>query len=144
MIERLEIAELIPHAGSMCLLDRVISWDETAIQCGTMRHLDHENPLRRNGRLGGLCGVEFAAQAMAVHGRLAGDTRSRPRTGFLVSIRDVICRCSRLDLVDGELVAAAERMMGEDERVTYRFNLRCRAVELMAGRATVVLNAGAP
>ncbi|TMH48667.1 MAG: hydroxymyristoyl-ACP dehydratase, partial [Betaproteobacteria bacterium] len=33
LISREAIATMIPHAGSMCLLDGVISWDASRIRC---------------------------------------------------------------------------------------------------------------
>lgn len=64
------IRELIPHAGAMCLLERVIEYDDASICCEARSHLDVDNPLRHNGRLSTLCGIEYAGQAMALHGAL--------------------------------------------------------------------------
>ena len=139
-IGRSDIERLIPHAGAMCLLDGVIRWDDASIVCVSGRHRDPDNPLRNRGRLGVLSGVEFAAQAMAAHGRLAGGVRARPRTGYMVSLRDVVCGCERLDLVTGNLIVEAERVMGDDDRATYRFVVRGDARDLLSGRATVVLD----
>ena len=72
---RADIAALIPHAGAMCLLDAVLSWDRTSIACTASSHRAIDNPLAAEGRLDAVCGVEYAAQAMAVHGGLAGDGR---------------------------------------------------------------------
>jgi predicted hotdog family 3-hydroxylacyl-ACP dehydratase len=141
MIGKAEIAGLIPHAGAMCLLDGVLQWDETSIRCVSARHRAPDNPLRRGDRLEAICGVEFAAQAMAVHGRLAGSVGGTPRAGYLASLRDVTCRRQRLDLLAGDLVISAERLMGDAERVIYRFALDCGGIELLAGRAAVVLDA---
>jgi predicted hotdog family 3-hydroxylacyl-ACP dehydratase len=144
MIDHDTIAELIPHAGSMCLLDEVLSWDHETICCRSTRHRVHDNPLRQGKRLGVLSGIEFAAQAMAAHGRLAGGICERPRAGFIASLRDVICRCSRIDLFDDDLIIAATRLMGDDERVMYSFTITCGVRELLTGRATVILQAEIP
>ncbi len=71
-LDRAWIERHIPHHGRMCLLDEVIEWNAEHIRCrsGTHRMADH--PLRSHGRLGSACGIEYAAQAMAVHGALAG------------------------------------------------------------------------
>ena len=60
----------IPHKGRMCLLDDVLSWDRSRIRCRSAQHRTPDNPLRAHGRLGAACGIEYAAQAMAVHGAL--------------------------------------------------------------------------
>jgi predicted hotdog family 3-hydroxylacyl-ACP dehydratase len=144
MIERVEIATLIPHSGKMCLLDRVISWDEQRIACRSGAHRDPDNPLRQNGRLGALAAIEFAAQAMAAHGRLAGAVGERPRAGFIASLRDIRCRCDRLDQLDADLDISATRLMGDDRNVVYAFAVACGTEELVTGRATVVLQADLP
>jgi predicted hotdog family 3-hydroxylacyl-ACP dehydratase len=138
---RVEIAALIPHAGTMCLLDAVVRWDDTSIACRSARHRDPGNPLRRDDRLAAVCGIEFAAQAMAVHGALAGSVSGRPRAGFLASIRDLVCPEARLDHLAGDLIIEAERLMGDDARVIYQFALRCGEAEVLSGRAAVVLAA---
>jgi predicted hotdog family 3-hydroxylacyl-ACP dehydratase len=144
VIERAEIAALIPHAGKMCLLDKVISWDERHIACRSGAHRDPGNPLRHGGRLGALAAIEFAAQAMAAHGRLAGAIGERPRAGFIASLRDIRCRCERLDQLAADLEISATRLMGDDRNVMYGFAVACGAQELVTGRATVVLQAEFP
>ena len=97
-----------------------------------------------DGQLSALCGIEYAAQAMAVHGKLAGNIGNRPRLGYLASLREVICRKSRLDDLEGDLIVAAERLMGEEGRVIYSFEVGVGDVEVLRGRAAVILDAGAP
>lgn len=143
MHSKADIARLIPHAGAMCLLDGVVRWDPARIRCVSRTHRDIENPLRAGGQLPAVCGIEYAAQAMAVHGGLAGTIGSRPKSGYLVSLRDVIFRQSRLDNLEGDLVVDAEQLMGDQNRVIYQFALRVGTVEVLSGRATVVLDAAA-
>jgi predicted hotdog family 3-hydroxylacyl-ACP dehydratase len=140
-INKSDIAKLIPHSGAMCLLDRVVHWNTTQIRCVSRSHLDMDNPLRADGQLPALCGIEYAAQAMAVHGGLAGNVGGRPRAGYLVSLREVVCQQHRLDTLDGDLVVDAAQLMGDQSRVIYQFTLRVGAVDVLSGRATVVLDA---
>ena len=135
------IAAIVPHAGAMCLLDGVTDWDERRIRCVSRTHLDAGNPLRSEGRLPAVCAVEYAAQAMAVHGGLAGSTQGRPRAGYLASLRDVDCLRERLDDLDGELVVEAERLMGDEAHVIYRFSVSIGNIAVVTGRAAVVLQA---
>jgi predicted hotdog family 3-hydroxylacyl-ACP dehydratase len=69
-LDRAWIESRIPHHGPMCLLDEVIGWDTERITCISGSHRSADNPLRARGRLGIACGIEYAAQAMAVHGAL--------------------------------------------------------------------------
>ena len=140
-LTKAEIAALIPHAGAMCLLDGVVHWDAVNIRCLSRSHRDPENPLRADGQLRAVCGIEYAAQAMAVHGALAGIVGAKPKAGYLASVRDVACRKSRLDDLEGELIVDAGQLMGDEGRVIYQFTLRVGAIEVLSGRATVVLEA---
>lgn len=125
----------------MCLLDCVIDWDDERVLCTATSHRDLDNPLRARGRLGIACGIEYAAQAMAVHGALcaAGAT---PRIGYLASVRDVEFCASRLDDVAADLEIEARRHAGDGNHVVYRFIVRAGHRDLLSGRAAVMLDAG--
>lgn len=141
-IKREQIATMIPHAGSMCLIDAVLSWNSVAIRCLTRQHGRDDNPLRRaDGILGAACGIEFAAQAMAIHAYLGARELglARPSQGYLASLRDVHLRMARLDRIDGDLAVDAELLMGDVSCATYRFALGSDGNELVSGRATVLL-----
>jgi predicted hotdog family 3-hydroxylacyl-ACP dehydratase len=141
LVTRAEIARLIPHSGAMCLLDGVLQWDSSRIRCFSRSHHAADNPLRADGRLPAVCGVEYAAQAMAVHGSLAKHAGSKPRRGLLAGVRDVACSRDRLDDLEGDLIVDAELEAGDGNRVIYRFTLRVGDVEVLNGRAAVVLDA---
>lgn len=141
-IDRTKIEALIPHAGNMCLLDRVTHWDAGSIHCVATSHRDCRNPLSVDGVLGAICGVEYAAQAMAVHGGLTGAAGPRPRGGYLASLRALVLHRERLDDLDGELVIEAERLAGEGAHVTYRFVVSCAGKIALGGRAAVLLDSG--
>jgi predicted hotdog family 3-hydroxylacyl-ACP dehydratase len=128
----------------MCLLARVQSWDAQRISCISTSHRDADNPLRAGGMLPALCGIEYAAQAMAVHGGLSAALDGRPKAGYLVSLRNVQCRRARLDDLAGELTVSAERVMGDAARVIYEFALHAGDEPLLSGRATVVLDVQMP
>lgn len=143
-LSRAELAALIPHAGRMVLLDGVVDWDEARIVCQTTMHQDRGNPLAVGGQLSSVCGIEFAAQAMAVHGALLlGPASNRatvgPRAGFLASVRSVDLHVDRLDDVRSVVAVTATREAGDGDQVLYRFELRAGDLPLVTGRATVVL-----
>lgn len=143
-----DIARRIPHQGSMCLLDRVTQWDASQIRCEARSHRSDSNPLRAFGRLGAACGVEYAAQAMAVHGALIAEAQAGidkaplgPTLGYLASVRGVTLHVGRLDDQGDALTIHAERMGGDANTILYHFTVRAGSVPLLSGRATVVLNA---
>jgi predicted hotdog family 3-hydroxylacyl-ACP dehydratase len=135
------IAAHIPHQGSMCLLDTVREWSADAIVCTAISHVDPANPLRANDRLGTANGIEYAAQAMAVHGALLAGHDGAPRQGYLTSVRGVTLHVARLDDLAGELLVRAEHLSGDAHNILYQFSV-CHADRcLLEGRAAVVLDA---
>ncbi|MDO9597425.1 MAG: 3-hydroxylacyl-ACP dehydratase [Azoarcus sp.] len=133
------IAAHIPHQGGMCLLDAVESWDAEHIHCVSHSHRATANPLRAGGRLGALTAIEYAAQAMAVHGALLAGEGAPPTPGFLGSARGVECLVERLDDIDGPLNIAAQRLSGDDRTLLYGFTVSAGDRPLVRGRAAVVL-----
>jgi predicted hotdog family 3-hydroxylacyl-ACP dehydratase len=142
-LDRHWIGAHIPHAGKMCLLDEVLSWDASRIECRTATHRDADNPLRSHGRLGCACGVEYAAQAMAVHGALVGGRTGVPATGYLVGVRRIVLHVVRLDDIETDLLVSGERIHGDDTTVLYQFSVHNALQSFLSGRATVVLDAAA-
>jgi predicted hotdog family 3-hydroxylacyl-ACP dehydratase len=143
VLDRDWIAAHIPHQGDMCLLDAVLEWSDTAIACRAVSHADPANPLRADGRLGAATGIEYAAQAMAVHGALIAGTDAPPRQGYLTSVRSVTLHVPRLDDVAGPLDVRAERLSGDGNHILYQFSLDHAGRCLLKGRAAVVLDATA-
>ena len=142
MLNHDEIARRIPHQGSMCLLERVESWDAESILCSAHSHRATDNPLRAYNRLGAACGIEYAAQAMAVHGALLAPPDSQtPKSGFLVSVRGVEIHVARLDDIAEELAVSATRLMGDENNILYEFRVSAGQRLLLQGRAAVVTNA---
>lgn len=144
MLDRDWIAARIPHQGGMCLLDRVDAWSPERIRCSASSHRLTDNPLRAEGRLGAACGIEYAAQAMAVHGALAAPVGTAPRPGFLASVRSVDLFVVRLDDIATDLEIEAEQISGDGNNVLYSFLVRAGDRPLLSGRAAVVLDGGAP
>lgn len=148
-LDRSWIESHIPHQGRMCLLDAVVSWSSVRVQCRSATHRDLTNPLRAHGRLAAVCGIEYAAQAMAVHGALIASriTTAPKRTavaGFLASVRNVVLYASRLDDIEGDLISSADLVTGDERMVLYDFSVSAGDRVLLAGRATIVFNASLP
>ena len=139
MPDRAWIAAHIPHQGGMCLLDGVLVWDAQHIRCAATSHRDPANPLREQGRLGAANAIEYAAQAMAVHGALLADTVLG--AGYLASVRGVRLHAARLDDAEGELCVEATRLSGDDAVILYAFTVAAAGRCLAEGRASVVLDA---
>jgi len=140
-LDRAGIEQRIPHRGRMCLLDRLDSWSAAEIRCSALSHVDSDNPLRTASGLLAPCAIEYAAQAMALHGALVAPPDAQPSPGYLASVRGVRLAVARLDDVAGELQVHAERLAGDATQILYRFTVSdSRGALLADGRATVVLN----
>jgi predicted hotdog family 3-hydroxylacyl-ACP dehydratase len=137
------IAALIPHSGTMCLLDHLERWDTAQIVCTATNHRDADHPLRTRSGLLATCAIEYAAQAMALHGALIGQagapgaattcaaaaTPQTPATaaiaatpatpvtpatpGYLASARGVQLHVLRLD----DLPASADPVAADELRI---------------------------
>jgi predicted hotdog family 3-hydroxylacyl-ACP dehydratase len=138
----MDFRRLIPHRGSMSLLEAVLRVDAESITCRAQSHRDPLNPLREGGVLPAICGIEYAAQAMAVHGALT--ERLGPRPGMLAAARDVVLSVQRLDDIPEDLLLTARRLVGESSRILYGFELRAGERELVRGRVAVALGPRAP
>lgn len=143
-IDHARIAALIPHAGTMCLLDSVLHWDGTGIRCSARNHHDPANPLRGPQGLGMLAGIEYCAQAMAVHGALLAEAvGERLAPGYLAAVRGVRLQGERLDTVPGPLLAEARRLMGQGGLLMYEVALYDGDERLLLeGRITVAERGG--
>lgn len=139
MLDRAAIAARIPHQGSMCLLDAVLAWDSGQIHCRASSHRQPDNPLRAAERLGAACGIEYAAQAMAVHGALLAPEGAPPRPGYLASVRSVQLAVDRLDDLPQDLDIVAERLSGDEHNILYHFRVEHAGNLLLSGRAAVML-----
>lgn len=139
------IAARIPHHGTMCLLDHVAEWDQERVLCIAVSHRDIDNPLRAHDKLAAACGIEYAAQAMAVHGALLAQQEGRPRAGFLASVRGTTLHVKRLDDITEELMIEARRFSGDGNHILYDFSIFVTQNGaqriLLEGRAAVILDA---
>jgi predicted hotdog family 3-hydroxylacyl-ACP dehydratase len=142
------IAALIPHAGGMCLLASLVGWTDARIECTATNHRDIHHPLRSRSGLLASAAIEYAAQAMALHGALVGRAAGRPPVpGMLASARGVQLHVLRLDDLPGaagpgdELCIEALRQAGDARQILYGFRITHRGRPLAEGRAAVVLGA---
>ena len=131
------IDKLIPHAGEMVLLDRVIGHEAKSLHATSASHRRTSNPLRHGDRLPVSAGIEYAAQATAIHGALIADSDTGPRQGFLALVRDVQWHVDRLDDIDCDLDIRVTLLTNQTGSVMYEFELSANDSTLMSGRLAV-------
>jgi predicted hotdog family 3-hydroxylacyl-ACP dehydratase len=134
-LARESIEPLVPHGGRMCLLERVDQHDERSIRCAAISHRDPQNPLCRDGRLAAVHLSEYAAQAVAVHGALAGGGQARP--GMLAALRDIRLHVAFLQDLAADLLIEATRRIAQPDGSLYEFRVTAGGRLLAQGRLAI-------
>jgi predicted hotdog family 3-hydroxylacyl-ACP dehydratase len=142
MIGRDEILSLMPHAGRMCLIDEVRSWDDAGIACVARNHRAPDHPLRRFCRLSSLHLIEYGAQAMAIHGALLARVGGeRPPPGVLVAVREFQANVAALDELEGILEICARPQLVRRDATIYTFEVDHAHATVARGRVSVLFSA---
>ena len=138
-INKAEIRTLIPHSGTMCLLDEVTQWDDRSITCITNTHRDPANPLRRDERLSAVHAFEYGAQAAAVHGGLhARSVGTTAPPGYLAALRDARLHVAFLDDIRSPLQICANRLFGDGANTVYECRVLADNALLANARVTII------
>ena len=141
MLTREQFAPLLPHRGAMCLIDRVVAWDSDGIVCASNSHHCADHPLLAHGQLLALAGIEYSAQAMALHGALAGHAHGvgEGHSGVLASLRQVTLHVPLLNVIRGELMVHARKLVAQQRHLLYAFRVEGDGGVLLQGRAAIAL-----
>jgi predicted hotdog family 3-hydroxylacyl-ACP dehydratase len=140
LLDRDGIAALVPHAGTMCLWDEVLAWDDATIRLRAYNHRNPAHPLRSHGVLRALHLCEYGAQAMAVHGGLlARQAGGRAASGMLVALRAIELHVARIDDLPDALECEADVLARSDTAQQYAFRISHAGMLLAEGRAAVML-----
>ena len=90
MTERYQIADLVPHSGSMSLLTRVTAYGEQWLEAEVEIHSD--SMFVEEKGVPAWIGVEYLAQAIAAYAGLQQRQQSKtPKLGFLLGTRRYQC-----------------------------------------------------
>lgn len=142
MLEKPQIAELLPHQGAMFLLDRVARFDRHEIECSATSHRDPHNPLRHEGCLPAQIAIEYAAQAAGIHGGLL-NRELRPdapaQMGYLAVISNLQWQVQRLDDLPGALQIHARRTAVTPGGRAYHVTIQHQGQHIMAGDLIIAL-----
>ena len=124
----------------MCLLDAVESWDSSGIVCIATSHQLEKNPLRINDYLPSICGLEYAAQAMAVHvGLTSTVTHLSSAIGYLGGVRELQIETPRLDTHSGPLRIYGDLLFDQEYNFMYYFKITTDHEPLLKGRASLFI-----
>jgi predicted hotdog family 3-hydroxylacyl-ACP dehydratase len=130
------IADLVPHDGRMCLLDRVISADGESLSAEVVVPAD--GLFSRDGSVGAWVGIEYMAQAVAAWAGLqARQIGEAPRIGLLLGTRRY--RCSVPSIAAGQrLQVDVERSYQADNGLgQFQCRIHSQGVEFATAQLTV-------
>jgi predicted hotdog family 3-hydroxylacyl-ACP dehydratase len=142
-----QLFNCLPHGQAMRLLASIDSIDTQSIRCTVTTHQALDHPMRYAGRLGSACGVEMAAQAVAMHSaHLAMQTNSvaadSSKGGMLTAVRELKLCTDRLDNCSQPISVHARFQAGDATGALYTFSLCTQELdqecELLNGRMSVV------
>lgn len=142
MLEKSQIDCLLPHRGSMFLLDRAVRFDDDEIECCASSHRGPDNPLRHHGQLPVHAAIEYAAQAAGLHGALL-NRRLRlggpPQVGYLAIVSNLLWFVDRLDDLTNDLHIHARRTVVGSSGCAYRVRVEHLAAPVMSGDLIIAL-----
>ena len=136
-LDHAAIAARIPHTERMCLLDRVLQWDAHGIRCSATSHRDIDNPLREAGGLATLAGIEYAAQAAAVHGALLLNAIV-PRSGVLAALKNVTATRQWLHEIADDIVIEVNLLHSDAAGGVFAFAVLAGEVRVLSGQFTLM------
>ncbi len=139
LLDHAEIAALIPHAGSMCLLDEVVHWDEKQITCRSDSHRRADNPLLEADELSSVALIEYAAQAAAIHAALTGAGIGGHKTALLGAVKNLQVHGKQVVEPTGTLVIHATSQLQNQQGAIYDVVVSKDNTLLITGRAVLVL-----
>lgn len=107
------IADIVPHAGRMCLLDKAVDGDAESLNCEVT--IKEDDLFFANGGVDAWVGIEYMAQAVAAwagwRARLRGE---KPRIGFLLGSRRYECKSPRFVLGDNLQVGVHRQFQADN------------------------------
>jgi len=130
------IAELVPHAGPMRLLDRVLEADEERLVAEARVRADQL--FAQGSELGAWVGIEYMAQAIAAWaGWQARQRGEPPRLGFLVGSRRYECRRPSVAIGSALRIEVQLELRGDNGIGVFRCRIDCDGAELAVATLTV-------
>lgn len=130
------IEQVIPHRGTMRLIDRLLAWDSDTV--AVELRVPAESPFHQDGGVPAWVGVEYMAQAIAAwagcHARGQGRT---PPIGFLLGTRRYDSAVERFDSGRVLRVEARRELLGENGLGVFACRILAGEEELATANVSV-------
>lgn len=131
-----DIERVIPHRGTMRLIDRLLAWDEDTV--AVELRVPQEGPFSHDDGVPAWVGVEYMAQAIAAwagcHARRAG---REPSVGFLLGTRRYACSTPYFRAGALLRVEATRELLGENGLGMFSCRILGDGVELATANVSV-------
>jgi predicted hotdog family 3-hydroxylacyl-ACP dehydratase len=135
------IAELIPHAGTMVLLDELVHWAPGEAQCRLT--IAPGMPFVSDDAVDTIVSIEYMAQAVAACCGYAGfRSGDGIRVGMIIGCRRMDIKVPKLAVGD-ELMVHVREIRGHDEISVYRCEV-LRGAESVASAQLTLYHAERP
>jgi len=138
-LDQAQIAALIPHGETMCLLDGVRHWDDAGITAFTARHNHPDNPLLEAGALKTIVLIEYAAQAAAVHAGLMGTGIGHEKAAFIGAVKSMHLHHLDVPAQVQEIRCKARCLLNNAEGAIYDISVEGDRTRLIEGRIVLVI-----
>ncbi len=144
-MKKAQICQLLPHSGTMCLLDEIVSWDKEQLVVKTMSHTELDNPLFYEDSLNSIHGIEYAAQTMALHSALLAqkETKQKESRGYLASVKNIQISEEYLFQAQSNnltpLFIYVSILMAGSQGFTYQFEILKDDKVFISGKITIFL-----
>ncbi len=130
MIDCTDITALIPHSGSMVLLDRIIDFDEYTLSAELVVRGD--NLLGNDKTVPAWAGIEYMAQAIAAYAGIKSKLAGEPiKLGFLLGTRSYTSNVASF-AVGTALTIQVKNIIQDDKLGVFDCKLRGDGVEINA------------
>ncbi|MCF7964715.1 MAG: hotdog family protein [Methylobacter tundripaludum] len=125
-----DVAALIPHSGSMVLLDRIIDYDDQGLTAELVVRAD--GLLADHESVPAWAGIEYMAQTIAAYAGMMATQAGEPiRLGFLLGTRRYHSNVAAFK-VGSALTIKVEKIMQDDNLGVFNCRIQGKGVEVTA------------
>jgi len=130
LINYTEIAELIPHSGSMILLDKILEFDEHSLSAELV--VRDDALLGNNKKVPAWVGIEYMAQTIAAYAGIQSKKLGEPiNLGFLLGTRRYTSNIDSFD-IGTVLTIKITRIINDDKLGVFDCKIYGSGIEVNA------------
>lgn len=114
----------LPHALDMRLIEEIVSWDKSNIYCQSRLTTAFAHPLQLDdGSFPVICLLEYAAQALALHGLLCTSSNKGIQSASIISCKRLAIASSSITNCDLTIDVSATLRAQSSGAASYRVSV---------------------